>query len=145
MYNPKNSGIVSATVALTRGTETLYFDLEYLPGGSKALVLERNAKHMGSGTFDGCECSFFTRGNFTAEMPGIHFTEENGNLVLQNLSDTPLPAVTVYYKQHLPSDSFYVGKAMSVQFSPLLPGETQVQPAYGYAEGYSRIAAIIIE
>lgn len=143
VYNPTNTGIVSAAITLTRGAETLHFDLEYLPGGSKALVLERNANPIGNGVFDSCECSSFVVGSFTAEIPGIQIAEEGGNLILQNLSDTPLPAITVYYKQYTPEDDFYVGKAMSVRFAPMLPGETQAQPAYGYAEGYSRVAAII--
>lgn len=143
VYNPQKTGIVSATISLTRGAEILYFDLEYLPGGSKALVLERNAKNAGEGKFDGCTCPSFVRGEFDTKIPGLQITEENGYLTVKNLSDSPLPPVTVYYKQYTPDDSFYVGKVMSVTFDPLLPGESQTRHAYGFAEDYSRIAAVV--
>ena len=143
VYNPRNTGIVSATITLTRDTETLYFDLEYLPGDSKALVLERNAKYAGEGTFDGCTCPSFVRGAFDAKIPGMQITEENGYLTVKNVSDSPLPSVTVYYKQYTPDDGFYIGKAMSVTFDALLPGKSQTRHAYGFAEDYSRIAAVI--
>ena len=141
VYNPKSSGIVNATITLTQDGNTFYFDLEYLPSGSKALILERNGHTLDSTVFESCECLQFSRGDFVSEIPGIQITEENGILTIQNLSDTVLPEVTLYYKQY--TGGFYVGKAMSVQFDTLLPGEKLSQPVYGYAESYSRIAAII--
>jgi len=144
VYNPRNTGIVSATITLTRGKEIFCFDLEYLPGGSKALVLERNAKYIGEGTFDRCECSCFERDDFGTNISALQITEQNGYLTAQNLSDAPLQGVTVYYKQYTPDDGFYVGKAMSVRFGPLLPGESQTRHAYGLTEDYSRIAAVIL-
>ncbi len=146
IYNPGKVGIISASITLTRNEETLHFDLAYLPPGSRALVVERDRKSYGTAVFDSCQCEAFVKGDFTTELPDIRITAENGNLVVQNLSDTPLPGLTVYYKQYTPYDGFYVGgRAMSVHYAMLLPGETASQKAYGYATEFSRIAAVVLD
>lgn len=145
IYNPSKTGIVSATVTLTQGDKIWYFELSYLPAGSRVLVVERNHSAYEDGAFDSCQCEYFVKGDFATELPEVQITEENGNLSVKNLSDTPIPSLTVYYKAYTPYDDFYVGgRAMAVHFGFLRPGETATQKAYGYAKDYSRIAAVVI-
>ena len=145
IYNPGKTSFTTATITLSRGEETLYFDLEYLPAGSRVLVVERNHSPYGSGEFDSCECISFLPEAFPLSQSQLQITYQNGSLAVENVSDIPFSSVTIYYKAYSPQDNLYVGgKAMSVFFGSLQPGESKCLSAYGYAEPYSRITAVII-
>lgn len=143
VYNPGSHGVYQATVQLRQGEEVLTFEIACLPPHSRVLVLERDAKPFSREDVQSCECLFFSQEPFGWQGEKIALREENGRLILKNISGETLEGVSVVYKQFAPEGKFYLGGAAKrCEIGALQPEESMAVMPYGYVPGYSHVLAV---
>lgn len=143
VYNPGSHGVYQVTVQLLQGEAVLTFEIACLPPHSRVLVLEKDAKPYSRQSVQSCLCLSFSRENFGVQGEKVSLREENGSLILKNISGKTLPAVVVIYKQYAPQGKFYLGGAVDrCEIGVLEPEESVAVMPYGYAPGYSHVLAI---
>ena len=143
LYNPGSRGIYRATVQIRQGEQVLTFEAACLPPHSRVLVLEKDAKPYSRQSVQSCLCLSFSRESFGVQGEKVSLREENGSLILKNISGKTLPAVVVIYKQYAPQGKFYLGGAVNrCEIGVLEPEESVAVMPYGYAPGYSHVLAI---
>lgn len=143
VYNPGSHGVYQVTVQLLQGDAILTFEIACLPPHSRVLVLEKDAIPYSRQSVQSCLCLSFSRENFGVQGEKVSLREENGSLILKNISGKTLPAVVVIYKQYAPQGKFYLGGAVDrCEIGVLEPEESVAVMPYGYAPGYSHVLAI---
>lgn len=143
VYNPGNKSIQSAGITLTQGTDTLRFEITYLPPRSRVLVLEKDRQRYSGQAVTDCRCTSLSREAFDRSEDRIAVTEVAGQLTVENLTRDELTAVTLYYKQYAPEGNFFLGGiTCRYVLGSLSPGEVRTVIPYRYAPGYSQVVAV---
>ncbi len=142
-----NSGLFveQGAVILTVGEETLVFELEALPPGERALVLEKDRK-----AYFACEqfvCYGWVKNAYLENMPGVTVAENSlGVFSVINHTNGLLDQVTVYYKNYDTQSGMYIGGTVYMaEVERLQPGEVRAVSPYRYVQCSSRIVAVTVQ
>ena len=142
-----NSGLFveRGAVILTVGEETLVFELEALPPGERALVLEKDRKAYAA--FEQFVCYGWVKNAYPENTPGVTVTEDSlGVFSAINHTKGLLDQVTVYYKNYDTQSGMYIGGIVyTAEVERLRPGEVRAVSPYHYAQGSSRIVAVAVQ
>lgn len=145
VYNPGGKFVDNALLCLQQGERVLLFEITMLPPGSRVLVLEKNAQPYTEDGFSRCMClslELMPEG----ERKDITVKEENGALVIENLSDKEINNVTLFYKQFDHKEGFYLGGYTNrTNIGEVLPGKSREIMPYRYVLGYSKVVAVTEE
>lgn len=139
-----NSGLFvqRGAVILTVSDQTLVFELEALPPGERALVLEKDRKTYCA--YESFSCYGWVENAYPEHIPGVSVTDNSlGVFCVINESDALLERVSVFYKNYDTQSGMYIGGiAYRAEVERLRPGETRAISPYHYAQGSSRIVAV---
>ena len=146
VYNPTDRLIEFASFALEQGTQRLYFFVYHLPPMSRCLVLEYNRNSCDPGLVTACdELSIrWEQQEFSREQ--VDYVGLGPTMIIINRDARELRHVTVWYKQYIKSENYYLGGAVySAHVFYLQPEERRsIWPEY-YEAGCARIVGIELE
>ncbi len=139
VYNPTPRYVQQAVFQLQQGGRTLFFEITYLPPGSRVLVLEKNGQLYSKDPVHACCCLSLLM-LAEPDKPEIAVQEGEGKLTVSNTGQEAAEKITVYYKQYYEQEGFYLGgRTDSVEIRGLLSGQSRELVPYRYVCGYSRI------
>lgn len=140
----KNKGgfLACGAVILEFGKERLVFELEELPPGGQALVLEKDGRAMCSGELTGCYG--WAKELHPEGMGLVQATPAGGGAVaVSNLTNDVVPVVRICYRSQDPhSGVFFGGAACRTEIRDLQPGEQRMIYPPHYSET-SRILYVL--
>lgn len=143
VYNPGSRGVLHATLEIQQEGKTLTFEIGYLPAHSRVLVLEKNAAAYSRQDVQSCLCLSITRETFGVQGESFALREQDGALVLENISQEVKTGVALIYKQYAAKGKFYLGGAEKYcSIGTLQPGEQVTVMPYGYVPEYSHVLAV---
>ena len=146
LYNPTDRLIEFAAFSLEQGTQRLYFFAYHLPPMSRCLVLEYNRSSCDPRLVTACsELSIrWDQQEFSREQ--VDYVSLGPLMTVINRDARQLKHVTVWYKQYIKSEDYYLGGAVySAHVFFLQPEERRtIQPEH-YEAGFARIVGIQLE
>ena len=122
------------TVTYDVGGRTAVFEVQGLPPGKMAWVLEANGMELSDGMqFKLLDCQTAFRDNAVTQTDLLEVSAEGQILTLTNTSDQTLQNVTVYFKNLHTDGHFLGGIAYMLYYGTLEPGQTvnKLGPHYG--------------
>ena len=123
-----------AKISYNTGKGTAVFEVQGLPPGKMAWVLESNCMVLEDGmSFQLLECQSAFREDAVTNPPELEVSEDGNLLTLTNTSDKTLHNVTVYFKNFHTDGHYLGGIAYMLTFGTLEPGQTahKLAPHYG--------------
>lgn len=114
-----------ATVTYTVGTRTATFLVSGLPPGQRAWVLEKDRMTIAEGdklVFEDCQTSFNSGAMLTTDA--LALTRKGNTVTVENLTESTLTNVCIYYKNKLEDGTFLGGITYLMSFEDLPPGGT---------------------
>lgn len=146
LSNPTDRMIEFVSLVVEQAEEHLYFFAYRLPPMSRCLVLEYNKKTCDPQKVTDCRVLTlrWDRQDFSRQQ--VDYVGLGPLMTVINRDARELGHVTVWYKQYVKSEDYYLGgAAQSVHMFSLQPEERRtVRPAH-YEAGKARIVAIELE
>lgn len=142
--NLSNTHIEYANISLTRNGKVLAFSLSALPAGATMVVQEANATAYTDGEYYDCVCE-------VAEIETLEMSEsllrveedENGALVVTNLTDKTIPTIRIFYKFYMSDEDVYVGGiTYTAKIQDLGGGASCVVSPSHYLAGGSQVVMV---
>jgi len=140
----RGSGIEYANITLIQGDRQLQFKATAIPGGTQAVVQESNAAEYRIDDYTQCSVDIASLETFEKSQSIVLVEEnENGSLMVTNLTDKMIPCVRIFYKFALEPGQIYVGGiTYTAKVLDLKPGKPQnITPSH-YAAGSSEIMMV---
>lgn len=146
LFNPTDRMVEFVSVALEQGGKQLYFFAYRLPPQSRCLVLEYNRTACRELPVTDCRelCVRWDRQEYSREQ--VDYIGLGPRMTIINRAGQLLEHVTVWYKQYVGQEGYYLGgAAYSAHLFFLQPKERRnIYPEY-YDAGHARIVAIGLE
>lgn len=146
LYNCGQQGVTDAQVRLQAGQVQFVFSADTIPAGARILVPEQAGKEFGPKEFT--VCSGYQRvdkSDWEMEHKLQLKYPQMGEIVVSNLTDSPLTGIRLHYKTYYQEADFYVGGNTHIYYIDYLgPRENIRIYPYNYAYGYSKFARIEI-
>ena len=143
LYNPTNRMIEFASVAIQQAGQQLYFFVYRLPPNSRCLVLEYQKKPYISQAVTACRELCVRWGNQELSREQIDYVGTESVMTVINRDSGQLDHVTVWYKQYVASEDYYLGgKAYSAHLFFLQPEERRTLQPEHYHAGHARVVGI---
>lgn len=143
VHNPTDRMIEFASIAIRQGGEQLYFFIYRLPPNSRCLVLEYQRKPCVPQTVTACRelCIRWGSQEFSGEH--VDYVGLGPLMTIINRDSRQLDHVTVWYKQYVKTEDYYLGgKAYSAHlFSLESEGRRTLQPEHYHTDN-ARIVGI---
>ncbi len=132
-------------VILTAGKASFVFELEALPAGERALVLEKDRKAYAS--FSQFSCYGWVKNAYPENTMGVTVEESGfGVFSVVNHTGSLLEQITVYYKNFDTQSNMYIGGTVyTAMIDRLQPWEKRTVSPYHYVRGSSRIVGIEVQ
>lgn len=133
-----------ASFSLNRGDTVLEFELTSLPSGQYMVVQEKNGT-----PYSACDAFLSVRTD-VATLNAAEFADnvavyenESGGLTVENLGDSTISTVRVFYKFFSADDGVFVGGiTYNARVDDLAPGATaDILPSH-YQQGYSLVVMV---
>ena len=144
--NPTNRMIAFASFAVDTPEGELYFFAYRLPPKSRCLVLEYNRKSCDPQKV--LDCRELTVRWDTQELSReeVHYVGFGSAMTIVNQHSRELENITVWYKQYVASENYYLGgAAYSAHLFGLQPGQQRTVTPEHYDAAHSRIVAIELQ
>lgn len=142
LRNEAASFLCHASVTVETGEQTLLFEITALPPGATVLALEQSGQPLVLNTIKTCTVAAeFGQQRFSPAVT----VEESGpsSLLVTNVTNRTLPAVTLRYKTFDPeSDTYLGGITYTWEVHDLLPGESRTLTPPYYVSAHSQIVSI---
>ena len=144
--NPTDRMITFAAFAVETPEATLYFFAYRLPPQSRCLVLEYSRKSCDPQQALDCRELMVRWAAQELSREQINYVGFGPQMTIVNRDSSPLRRVTVWYKQYVPSEDYYLGgAAYSAHLFCVQPEEQRtVMPEY-YDAAHARIVAIELQ
>ncbi|MBE6941687.1 MAG: hypothetical protein E7455_05355 [Ruminococcaceae bacterium] len=144
--NPTDRMIAFASFTVDTPTGKLYFFAYRLPPKSRCLVLEYNRKSCDPQKV--LDCRELTVRWDTQELSReeVHYVGFGSAMTIVNQHSRELENITVWYKQYVASENYYLGgAAYSAHLFGLQPGQQRTVTPEHYDAAHSRIVAIELQ
>lgn len=144
----ENSGeypVEYTQICVAYGDEQLIFDISALPVGEKLVVQEKTGKPMPKSNATGANAMVVQRADMQMSESQVRVTDNGNNtLTIENLTDSVIPTVRVFYKYYMEDEGIFVGGiAFTVRVTRLGAGASvTVQPAH-YTSQTSRVVMVL--
>ena len=110
LKNEGESDLQLARISLEYSDFTAEFEVTNLPAGQRVVLLEKNRNKYVSGTYLSAKAEnvVFFQSPMSLKEDQVKLTGENGSILVENLTDSALGEVYIYYKNSA-VDLFYGG------------------------------------
>lgn len=132
-------------ISVSYGEETLLFDISALPVGQRLVVQEKNRKTIPEGTPTAANAMVVHRAKMDMSTGKVRVTDNGNNtLTIENLTDTTIPTVRVFYKYYLKDQDMFVGGiAFTVRITRLgANGKVTLQPTH-YTSDSAQVVMVL--
>ena len=132
-------------ISVSYGEETLLFDISALPVGEQLVVQEKNRKPIPEGTPTAANAMVVHRAKMDMSTGKVRVTDNGDNtLTIENLTDTTIPTVRVFYKYYLKEQDMFVGGiAFTVRVTRLgANGKVTLQPTH-YTSDSAQVVMVL--
>ena len=141
--NPTGRMIAFASFSLTTPEGELYFFAYRLPPKSRCLVLEYQRKCCHPEKALDCRELTVRWDSQELSREEIHYVGLGSAMTIVNRNSRELEHITVWYKQYVASEDYYLGGVVySAHLFRLPPGQQQTVTPEHYDAAHSRIVAI---
>jgi len=135
--------ISSGAVVVEQQDRTLVFEIEDLPPGGKALVLEKDAQPYVRQRF--WSCYGWSREEYPEQQSWIVWEQLPQGLAVTNVTDHVLPVVQVTYRLgSAGSDIFIGGLSFQISLKDLRPGQTQILHPEHYNQNKIQVVRTLV-
>lgn len=141
--NPTNRMIAFASFAVDTPQGELYFFAYRLPPKSRCLVLEYSRKSCTPGEIRSCRELTVRWDSQELSRDEIHYVGLGSAMTIVNRHSRELEHITVWYKQYVASEDYYLGgAAYSAHLFRVQPQEQRTVTPEHYDAAHARIVAI---
>ena len=127
LKNDSENALQLARISLEYSDFTAEFEATNLPAGESVVLLEKNRNKYVSGTYLNAKADnvVFFQTPMSLKEDQVKLTGQNGSILVENLTDSPLGEVYIYYKNSA-TDLYYGGITYRAKLEAgLKPGEEQ--------------------
>lgn len=146
LYNPTDRLIEFAAFSLEQGTQRLYFFVYHLPPNSRCLVLEYNRSSCDPMLVTACDQLSIRWDRQELSREQVDYVGLGSMMTVINRDAQQLTHVTVWYKQYVKEEDYYLGGAVhSAHVFFLQPEERRTIWPEHYDAGCARIVGVEIK
>lgn len=146
LYNPTENMLEFAAFSVEQAGEQLYFFVYRLPPKSRCLVLEYRRKTCDMESITAYRELCVRWGTQEMSRAQIDYVGLGPKLTVINRDDRQIEHVTVWYKQYMKTEDYYLGgAAYSAHLFYVQPQERRTVTPEHYEAGYARIVGIEAE
>lgn len=145
VHNNGDYPVEYTQICVTFGEQTLQFDISALPVGDRVVVQEKSGQAMPEGVATAANALVVQRADMSMSENMVKVTDNGNNtLTIENVSDTAIATVRVFYKHYMPDQGIFVGGiAFTVRVTRLNPGtKITIQPSH-YTSQTSRVVMVL--
>ena len=146
LINQGENGVECARVILEWSDGAYVFDVDMLPPGASAVVLEKYRSPYAVQLWT--ECRGIQKADDSAWMsiPAVITPDGPTQIHLENPTDNTIRNVTLYYKHYLPENQLLLGGIVyASRVGDLLPGATVTLQPERFSWGNSQIVRVVWE